>query len=71
MIYSKDIDKICALCRYSKKVPGDEEHLKCTLNNSFMTLRSTCGSFIYDIFKKPTHRRRRLKTNYSADDFTL
>lgn len=71
MIYSEDINKICALCRKSKTVVGSTEHLECTEKNEFVPLDGTCGRFEYDIFKKPTRRRRRLSQKFSADDFKL
>lgn len=71
MIYSEDINKICALCRKSKAAVGTQEHLECELKNEFVPLDGTCDCFEYDIFKKPTRRRRRLKKKFTADDFKL
>lgn len=71
MLYSQDINKICSLCRHSKPALGSETHLECALKNEFVAVDSTCDAFVYDIFKKPTRRKRRLKNKYSADDFKL
>lgn len=71
MIYSKDINKICALCQNAKQVKGDTSHFKCDIQSCYMPLDGTCDKFVYDIFKKPVHRKRRLKKNYRAEDFSL
>lgn len=71
MIYSPDINKICALCQHSSAVKGDAEHLKCSVRACYMPIDGTCDEFLYDIFKKPTRRRRRLKNKFSAEDFSL
>lgn len=71
MIYSEDIDRICALCRWSKTVVGVDDHLECGLKNEYIPLNRTCDKFEYDIFKKPTRRRRRLKNTFKIDDFKL
>lgn len=71
MIYSEDINKICALCRYSQPT-DDEEKLICSLNNKTVGKSDPdCGKFIYDIFKRPVRRKRKLKTDFNPDDFKL
>lgn len=70
-LYSENIDKICALCRKSKPVSGSDTHLSCSVRDEFVPLRGTCGDFEYDIFKKPVRRRKKLKTDFSAEDFRL
>lgn len=70
MIYSADINKICAVCRHAQK--SDETHILCKLKNEYMPIScEACPKFIYDIFKRPARRKRKLKTNFSPDDFTL
>lgn len=71
MIYSNNVEKICALCRNSTGVTGTEEHLECKLRNEYMPLNGSCDRFEYDIFKKPTRRKRRLDKQYKAEDFKL
>ena len=71
MIYSPDINKICSLCRHSKATTGSQSHLECALKNEYVPFDSTCEGFVYDIFKKPTRRKRRLNNKFSADDFKL
>lgn len=74
MIYSSDVEKICALCRNSHPAAGAEEHLKCSVRNEYVPLRGGCADFEYDIFKKPTHRKHRLKDkmkDFNINDFRL
>jgi len=71
MIYSPDINRICALCKMSEPMKGTAEHLRCTRSGGIMPPEGSCEHFDYDIFKKPTHRKRRLKNKFKADDFKL
>ncbi len=70
MIYSDDINKICAVCVNAVKIAGDDTHMRCSLKHEDTELGGSCKKFKYDILKKPT-RRRRLKTNYSPEDFNI
>jgi hypothetical protein len=70
-IYSNDINKICAVCRHAKPVTGSEDHIECEVQKKYMPKDGMCDDFLYDIFKKPTRRKRRLKKGYSADQFKL
>lgn len=70
MIYSKDINKICALCQKAKR-QNDKEML-CTQNNKTVAQNTEgCKHFSYDILKRPVRRQRRLKTNFNKEDFSL
>lgn len=73
MIYSEDINKVCGLCVFAKSdTETDGKELLCTLfNKNKEVTESCCKKFKYDIFKKTVHRKRRLKTDFSADDFKL
>lgn len=72
MIYSEDINRICALCTHASKADADDEMMYCELKKQNMPFASPdCGKFSYDIFKKKVHRKKRLKTDFSAEDFTL
>lgn len=72
MIYSEDINKICALCVHAEAVDGKENTMFCRLRKKeFDASSPDCGKFEYDIFKKTVRRKKRLKTNYNADDFKL
>ena len=72
MIYSEDINKICALCQNADFIDGDEESMHCRIKNvNVYKTHGDCGKFVYDIFKKPVRRKKRLKTDFSADDFKL
>ncbi|MGN0162157.1 MAG: hypothetical protein ACI4EA_01065 [Candidatus Ornithomonoglobus sp.] len=72
MIYSEDINKVCALCTHASKVDGTDEVMYCELKKQNMPAStSDCGKFSYDIFKKVVHRKKRLKTDFSAEDFSL
>ena len=70
MIYSDNINRVCGLCCHAEKRTDDE--MFCDLHKKTVPLSAPdCGRFEYDIFKKPVHRKRRLKTAFSADDFSL
>lgn len=71
MIYSDDINKICALCEHSQAIDGDEETLICLLKKKSTAINDSCAKFKYDILKKTVRRKRRLKTDFNPDDFTL
>lgn len=70
MIYSDDINRVCGLCCFSRPVDGSEK-LYCTKRKKNTTATDGCTKFKYDIFKKPVRRKRRLKTNFRAEDFEL
>lgn len=72
MIYSEDINKICALCLHAEPADGKENTMYCRLRKKeFESSTPDCGKFEYDIFKKTVRRKKRLKTDFSADDFKL
>lgn len=71
MIYSDDINRVCGLCCFSRPTDGSEEELYCTKRKKNTTVTDGCAKFKYDIFKKPVRRKRRLKTNFRAEDFEL
>ena len=71
MIYSDDINKVCALCEYSQTIDGDEENLLCTKQKKNTAINDSCARFKYDIFKKVVRRKRRLKTDFNPEDFVL
>lgn len=71
MIYSEDINKVCGLCVHAQKLEGDDE-MFCTLfKKNTATTQGDCKKFKYDIFKKTVRRKRRLKTEFTAEDFEL
>lgn len=71
MIYSEDINKICALCRSAEVLQDNEDELFCSSRKKNVPINNTCKKFEYDIFKKTVHRKRRLKTDFSPEDFSL
>lgn len=72
MIYSEDINKVCALCVHAIKRENDDESVHCSLKDVVVSAsQQDCGRFKYDIFKKVVHRKKRLKTNFDAADFSL
>lgn len=72
MIYSDDINKICALCQNASKADEDGNMMHCSLKNAdFPASTPDCGKFKYDIFKKVVRRKRQLNTEFSPEDFTL
>ena len=70
MIYSDEINKICAVCVMAHETDGGE--ILCTKKNkTFPAGTEACKKFRYDILKKKVKRMRRLKTDYKKEDFTL
>lgn len=73
MIYSDDINRVCGLCCHAN-IQGDSESdtVYCTLKKkSTDKAQACCKKFVYDIFKKQVRRKKRLKNDFSAEDFTL
>lgn len=70
MIYSNEINKICALCRMAR-AEGEEEIFCPKKKKNFPSNTEACKKFSYDILKRPVRRMRKLKTNYNKEDFTL
>ena len=72
MIYSEDINKVCALCVNAEPIPENKDEMYCKLykKNTAIT-KNDCKKFKYDIFKKTVRRKRRLKTEFTAEDFEL
>ena len=70
MIYSDEINKICAVCVMATE-SGDGEILCTKKNKTFPATTTGCRKFRYDILKKRVKRMRRLKTDYKKEDFTL
>lgn len=73
MIYSPDINKICALCVNAKKIKGSETHMECAKKNGeFVALnKEACEFFKYDILKRPVRRRKKSSGKFSPEDFSL
>lgn len=72
MIYSEDINKVCALCIHAQKSEENEDEMYCTLyKKNTAASNGDCKKFKYDIFKKTVRRKRRLKTEFTAEDFEL
>lgn len=71
MIYSDDINKVCALCEHSRPIDGEEDSLLCTKQKKNTAITDSCAKFKYDIFKKNVRRKRRLKTDFNPEDFVL
>lgn len=72
MIYSDDINKICALCGNAHFIEGNEDEMYCNIKEKNVDKTGEdCGKFVYDIFKKQVRRKKRLKTDFNPADFTL
>ena len=72
MIYSNDINKVCALCLHAEFIENNETAMHCTLKKINVDKAAPdCGKFVYDIFKKQVRRKKRLKTDFTPEDFTL
>ena len=71
MIYSEDINKVCALCEHSETIDGNEDMLLCSKSKKNTAITDSCAKFKYDILKKVVRRKRRLKTDFNPEDFVL
>ena len=72
MIYSEEINKVCGVCLYAQAVENCEYEMYCTIYKKYIPISNgECKKFKYDIFKKSVRRKRRLKTNFSSEDFSL
>lgn len=71
MIYSDEINKVCALCQHASPIEGNENEMQCSKTQKNTAMGDSCAKFKYDIFKKPVRRRRRLNVHFSREDFTL
>lgn len=72
MIYSDDINKVCALCVYAQEIPDNNEEMYCErYKKNTAATKGDCKKFKYDVFKKVVRRKRRLNTNFTAEDFKL
>ena len=72
MIYSEDINRVCALCVHAQKCEDNEDEMYCTIyKKNTAATNGDCKKFKYDIFKKTVRRKRRLKTEFTAEDFEL
>lgn len=70
MIYSKNINRVCALCQKARKY--SEEEMFCEVKGKAVPInRTACKKFSYDILKRNVKRMRRLKTDFSKEDFIL
>lgn len=70
MIYSQEINKICALCQKAR-IESDEEIFCTKKGRKFPSNNEACKKFSYDILKRPVKRMRRLRTNFKKEDFAL
>lgn len=71
MIYSDDINKVCGLCVHAQSIEGEDDVFSCKFSKKNTTITDSCAKFKYDIFKKPVHRKRRLKTDFKPEDFIV
>lgn len=70
MIYSQDINKICAVCQMAHRL--SDEEMYCGIKKQVVPVNGeACLKFRYDILKKNVRRMRKLKTNYNPEDFSL
>ncbi|MDD6483099.1 MAG: hypothetical protein PUF72_00790 [Clostridiales bacterium] len=70
MIYSKDIEQVCALCAFGE--PHGEEEIICRRKKpSVHKINDVCRHYKYDIFKRPVHRRKAFSTKLKPEDFEL
>lgn len=70
MIYSQEINKICAVCAKARKHSNDEMY--CEIKKQPVPMNGeACKKFSYDIMKRNVRRMRKLKTDFKAEDFSL
>lgn len=70
MIYSQNINKICAVCQRAHKYSDDEMY--CDIKRQPVPLGDTaCDKFIYDILKRRVRRMKKPNTDFKPEDFSL
>lgn len=70
MIYSRDINKICAVCRSARAV--SDEEMYCEIKKKpVQTNAQACDKFSYDILKRHVRRAKKIKTDFNPEDFAL
>ena len=70
MIYSQDINKVCALCRMAHKRGGEEMY--CEIKKQTVPSDGAgCKKFSYDILKRTVKRAKKLRTDLNPEDFAL
>lgn len=70
MIYSQDINKICAVCQKAHKY--SDEEMYCDIKKQAVPVNGkACERFSYDILKRHVKRMRKLKTDFKPEDFAL
>ncbi len=70
MIYSEDINKICAVCALASET-GEPSRMHCSAKKQRVPEGGTCPKFRYDILKRHVRRQRRLRTDFTAEDFKV
>ena len=69
MLFSKDIEKRCAVCMYSKKINDDEAICQ---KHGIVSLGYKCRKFSYDATKRiPPEENLLDKNAFSEKDFSL
>jgi len=69
MLFSKDIEKRCALCQHSKKI--NENEAICP-KHGIVSLGYKCRRFVYDATKRvPPEETLLPKDAFSEKDFSL
>ncbi len=65
MIFSKDIEKICAYCEHGKPICGTEDVI--CAKNGLVKADSTCKKFLYS----PLHRTPPKPANHDFENLDL
>lgn len=69
MIYSDEINKVCAVCQNANK---QDDTLVCKIKKQTVAPNGeACKKFKYDILKRPVRRMRKLKTDFDPKDFAI
>lgn len=69
MLFSKDIEKRCSVCQYSKKINDDEAICD---KHGIVSLGYKCRRFVYDATKRIPPEETLLEKNaFSEKDFSL
>lgn len=69
MLFSKDIEPRCAICRHGKKINDDEAICS---RHGIVSLRYKCRRFAYDATKRiPPENNLLEKDSFSEADFSI
>ena len=68
-VYAKDIEPKCASCQHGRAIAGTLD-VMCEYRG-IVAYNYRCRKYKYDIFTKKIHRKKRIETGFTAEDFSI